>query len=183
MKPTWEKALAAIRARVTKENFDTYFAPLRFVDLSANTIELEVGDPFFRDWVQLHYKDLLEEAVGSAAGRPVELTLTVAAVRRTVTTAPQPSAEVRAAEPGDARQPQAAEPVNTFPLNPHYTFETYVVGPNNEMAGAACAAVGREPGQAFNPLFIYGGTGLGKTHLLHAVAHKILDKRPGSRIV
>jgi chromosomal replication initiator protein len=183
LKATWEKALAAIGARVTKENFDTYFAPLRYVGLGANAIELEVGDPFFRDWVQLHYKDLLEDAVSTAAGHPVALTLTVAVARRTVTSAPQPSPEVSAPMTGMAAPSQAPQPVNAFPLNPHYTFETYVVGPNNEMAGAACAAVGREPGQAFNPLFIYGGTGLGKTHLLHAVAHKILDKRPGSRIV
>lgn len=182
LKATWDEALAAIRARVTRENFQTYFAPLRYVDLTADTIELEVGDAFFRDWVQMHYTDLLESAVGSAAGRPVKLSLSVAEQRRTVTTAPQPSDSLsdvpRIAAPSQAPQPQ-----NAFPLNPHYTFSTYVVGPNNEMAGAACNAVARDPGQAFNPLFIYGGTGLGKTHLLHAVAHRILDRKPNSRIV
>lgn len=187
MKATWDKALAAIRARVTSENFSTYFAPLRFVSLSADTIDLEVTDPFFRDWVQMHYKDLLESAVSEAAGRPIGLTLTVGEARRTVT-----SAVTSAPHPGDsldqvpriAAPSQAPQPaVNAFPLNPHYTFDTYVVGPNNEMAGAACAAVAREPGMAFNPLFIYGGTGLGKTHLLHAVAHTILDRAPASRIV
>lgn len=91
MKATWDDALAAIRARVTREIFDTYFAPLRFVDLTAETVELEVGDAFFRDWVQQHYTDLLEEAVSAAAGHTVKLVLTVAPKARTVTTAPQPS--------------------------------------------------------------------------------------------
>lgn len=185
MKSIWLEALAAIRARVTEENFATYFAPLRWVSAQGDVLKLVVSDPFFRDWVQLHYQDLIEQAASAAAGRPMRVVMDIGA-----TVEPQPALPpepevadepmIRVSAGTDAPRPDESA---TFPLNPHYTFETYVVGPNNEMARAACASVARQPGRAFNPLFIYGGTGLGKTHLLQAVAHHILAQEPRTRVV
>ena len=189
MKAIWDEALSAIRSRVTGENFATYFAPLRFVSTVGDEVQLEVADPFFRDWVKLHYQDLLNEAVSQTAGQPMRVVLAIREL--TVEPRPAPAPEL---EPEDSIEamprvvtvseaPRHDEGSSFFPLNPHYTFDTYVVGPNNEMACAACSSVARQPGRAFNPLFIYGGTGLGKTHLLQAVAHRILAQDPGARLV
>lgn len=169
----WESALASIRARVTEENFSTYFRPLRFARASGDELVLEVDDPFFGDWVRLHYQDLLDDAVATAAGR---------AVRVEVVAAPPPVAA--APEPVSAPVVAMSAPVDElpFPLNPHYTFDTYVVGPTNEMAEAASRAVADQPARAYNPLFVYGGTGLGKTHLLHAIAHRLRERDPRVRI-
>jgi chromosomal replication initiator protein len=190
LKSIWLGALATIRARVTEENFATYFAPLRFAarggDGPTDVLTLEVGDPFFRDWVELHYQDLIEQAVATAAGHPLRVVISLGeAPAEQRSSAPEPIAPDLEALPrivatSDAPRPDES---HTFPLNPHYTFESYVVGPNNEMACAACSSVAHQPGRAFNPLFIYGGTGLGKTHLLQAVAHRILANEPRTRVV
>ncbi|MEZ4463459.1 MAG: chromosomal replication initiator protein DnaA [bacterium] len=190
MKAIWDEALSAIRARVTGENFATYFAPLRFVGTTGDEVQLEVADPFFRDWVKLHYQDLLNEAVSQASGQPMRVVLAIREATVEPRALPAPAEE----SPEDSMEsmprvitasegPRASEAHAFFPLNPHYTFDSYVVGPNNEMACAACSSVARQPGRAFNPLFIYGGTGLGKTHLLQAVAHRILAADPHARVV
>lgn len=195
LKEVWHIALAAIRARVSAENFATYFQPLRFVDGDVDRIELAVDDPFFKDWVQRHYQDLLDDAACKAAGRPLSVEIIVSEsppvvrpepVRAVPVSVPSPAitASSRPAMPTrpheDVTRPQGGWPV--FPINPHNTFDKFVVGPTNEMSHAACQAVAREPSGAFNPLFIYGGTGLGKTHLLHAIAHAIQERTPSARI-
>lgn len=181
MKEIWDEALASIRARVTDENFDTYFRPLRYGRVDGGSMVLEVDDPFFADWVRLHYRDLIDEAVSGAAGDAVAVQI-VAAPRPveppTPVEAPAPVAEA----PGPAITGGEAHDGFDFPLNPHYTFDTYVVGPANEMAHAASLAVAEEPARAYNPLFVYGGTGLGKTHLLHAIAGTIKARDPATRI-
>ncbi len=171
VKAIWEEALASIRARVTDENFDTYFRPLRFGRMDGQTLVLEVDDPFFGDWVRLHYRDLIDGAVREAAGQALDVSI-VAAPRPRPTPAPAPA-------PAPVRSRQ---PMFDFPLNPHYTFDTYVVGPANEMAHAASVAVADDPAGAYNPLFVYGGTGLGKTHLLHAIAGQLKARDPAVRI-
>ncbi len=173
MKEIWDEALASIRARVTDENYATYFHPLRFGRVEGEALVLEVDDPFFGDWVQLHYRDLIDGAVREAAGRALSVQV-VAAPRPAPPPAPEPAPVVAPPPPRD--------PIFQFPLNPHYTFDTYVVGPANEMAHAASLAVAGEPARAYNPLFVYGGTGLGKTHLLHAIAGQLKARDPAVRI-
>ncbi len=179
MTEIWESALAAIRARVTDENFSTYFRPLRFARSTDDGLVLEVDDPFFGDWVRLHYQDLLDDAVAEAAGRRLAVEVVAAPPRPVAPPTPAPAA-VEAPAPVEVAV--AVDETTSFPLNPHYTFETYVVGPTNEMADAASRAVAHTPAQAYNPLFLYGGTGLGKTHLLHAIAHTVKARNPRLRI-
>ncbi|MCB9522743.1 MAG: chromosomal replication initiator protein DnaA [Myxococcales bacterium] len=172
MKALWDNALDRIRAQVSGENFSTYFEPLRFARVDGDAVCLTVDDPFFRDWVIEHYREVLEGAMSAVAGRAMSLQLDVAEA---------PSAPVL-----ELPLPTRAAPVDepeAFPLNPHYLFDQFVVGPNNEMAHAASRAVAERPARSFNPLFIYGGTGLGKTHLLHAIAHRIKAADPSKRIV
>lgn len=188
----WEDALVEIRRRVTAENYSTYFRPLRLVciappapdasDAEAPIIVLEVDDAFFGDWVQAHYADLIDSAVSQAGGRPHRVEIRTAMAP----TAEHPVGIEPDSRPAPAtlveRQPMASSSMSSFPLNPQYTFETFVVGPANEMGHAASRAVADEPARAYNPLFIYGGTGLGKTHLLHAIAHQLRARDPSVRI-
>ncbi|MBU0553320.1 chromosomal replication initiator protein DnaA [Myxococcota bacterium] len=177
MESIWTQAVDVIRSRVSEEIFETYFAPLRFLSGDETQIKIAAVDPFFCYWVQEHYNDLLLNAVTQAAGRPLEVILDTEAI--------EPEALLTRASLSEGGDEDIKDELlgSSFTLNPHYTFENFVLGPNNEMAHAMSAAVAREPAEAFNPLFIYGGTGLGKTHLLHAIAHRILAANPEARIV
>lgn len=140
--------------------------PIRF---ARGILTLGVADRFFRDWIDDHYRRLVEETLSKTSGEPsrVEFEIVERAFR--------------------APTPPVAPPVNQVRaparLNEKFTFETYVVADSNQLPAAAAQAVAESPGKAYNPLFIYGVTGLGKTHLLHAVGNRILKKQPDARIV
>ena len=174
MNPSWKEALAIIRAQVTAENYNTYFRPLRLAEMTENRLVLEVDDAFFGDWIRDHYFDLVNKALQSATGQAYHIDLCVV----------EPSQEKKV-EPTPPRENQStvSERILEFPLNPHYTFDNFVVGAANQMAHAASIAVAESPSRSFNPLFIYGGTGLGKTHLLHAIAYRIRQAKPDARIL
>lgn len=173
MRAVFDQALSVLRQRVSQESFSTYFVGLRYLDQDADAIVVGAAGEFFASWVREHYLHILEEVFSEVAGHPLTVRIEVgpASVEPSAPPAPRPVT----AAPMD-------EPHHPFPLNPHNTFSRFVVGPNNEMAHAASLAVARDPARGFNPLFIYGGTGLGKTHLLHAVAHQIRATRPEARI-
>ena len=185
----WDQALGVIQSRVTAENFSTYFRPLHCADVQSDRIVLEVNDAFFGDWVRDHYQDLIHDAVESIAGRPLEIEIVTATTPIPVPASDPPKSKSIVEEEAATLAPvipitQGVKPkrLGAFDLNPHYRFDTFVVGPSNEMAHAASMAVANDPARAFNPLFIYGGTGLGKTHLLHAVARRIYADRPNAAI-
>jgi chromosomal replication initiator protein len=130
-----------------------------------------VGDRFFRDWVDDHYRALIEETLQKLSGVPTALKYEI--VERP-----------RSAAPSASEQQAAITQVReSARLNARFTFETYVVADSNQLPAAAAAAVADNPGRVYNPLFIYGGTGLGKTHLLHAVGNRIREREPSKRIV
>ncbi|MGC6416214.1 MAG: chromosomal replication initiator protein DnaA [Bradymonadia bacterium] len=178
----WSDALTRIRSRVTRENYNTYFRPLRLATETANHLVLEVDDAFFGDWIREHYFDLLTQAITDASGRAFTVELKVAD-----TPASKLATEPLATKVEKTDAPTTGSPIYEraaeFPLNPQYTFDNFVVGPANQMAHAAARSVAESPSQVFNPLFLYGGTGLGKTHLLHAIAHRIKQSNPLARIV
>ncbi len=186
VKEVWDSAVESIRGRVNAENFDAYFGRLKYIGETDGTIDLVIDDPFLAQWVKNHYLDVIEEALSETAGRPM---------RSSIAYRSGDHATMDLAHPDDV-EPEPARPTNrssvvtavesdwnAFPLNPHYTFDNFVVGAGNNMAYAAASAVARDPARAFNPLFIYGGTGLGKTHLLHAVGQTLSAKMPGVRIL
>ena len=187
LEDTWQNALASIRSQVTQANFSTYFQPLRYLGFSNDTLELEVDDPFFRDWIQEHYHDLLVEAVSSAANSRLGVEIKVAQdpqpanFHRAETTNAESSSEKAASQVETNGAPQL-EKLRTFPVNKEYTFDTFVVGDSNEFSYAATRSVADQPGKAYNPLFVYGDTGLGKTHLLHAIANHLLKTNASIRI-
>jgi chromosomal replication initiator protein len=187
----WDHILCSIKTKLQDESFETWFNPIRFegVDNSRHVIRLRAPNLAVRDWVTIHYANLIDQSFGemNLAGYsvdwilPEELTTAQAsernsfgsgaAVARAVQTLPspltfqEPSAEVTRA---------ALDPA----LNPKYTFESFVVGSCNQFAHAASLAVAQAPGKTYNPLYLYGGVGLGKTHLMHACGHAIKQRDP-----
>ncbi len=185
MKANWEAALSAIRRQVTSDSFERFFGRLSYAGFESGVLRLTVDDAFLRDWIDDNYRSLLEAQVVDVAGEPVRIEIGVAIPPPVEVVVPAP---VVAPAPFLALAPSAQVTLEDdpdfpeFPLNPQYSFDTFVVGPSNQFVHAACESVANNPARAYNPLFIYGGTGLGKTHLLFAIANVIRARNPGARI-
>ena len=166
---TWNQALEILRVELDPQEFETWLKPLRPRDEGDGGLHLEVQNRQVQEFVRAHYQDRIEALIEARAGRRIPLILTCNPVRRELF--PSPS------DPLDLPVSLAGEP-----LLPRYRFETFVVGPSNQLAAAAARAVASRPASQYNPLFIYGGTGLGKTHLVQAIGHQIHDDDPGLRV-
>lgn len=173
----WDTVLSRIETMVNRHSYSTWFKPTTFLKDSGQTITVRVPKPMFVDWLTKHYSVVLTEAL-AAAGRPgtslVFVPEGVAVEEVPVPVAPEPS--VRDTE-GSADETAAVGG-----LNPRYTFDTFIVGPSNQFAHAASRAVAEAPSRSYNPLFIYGGVGLGKTHLMHAIGHYVLAHDRGIKL-
>ena len=167
----WDEALEYIQQKVPKQVFDTWFLPVQFDKVENSTIYLGVPNKFFGEWLDTHYGALLAEAVAIAGGGEP---LTVAFIVREKTAA-SPTELPSVVQGGKGQVPP--KPRRGILLNPKYTFRNFVVGAGNQFAHAACMAVAEQPGQTYNPLFIYGGVGLGKTHLLNAIGNHVAEQR------
>ena len=179
MEQLWERALGSLKSRLSSENFETWLQPVQFGGIEPDSIVLRIPNQFFADWISAHYLDLIFETLDREAGdsnvpKKVrwELDETLrekTQVSRESSRPPAPRATLR-------------DPSIAADLNPKYRFKNFVVGPANQLAHAASVAVASDPGSRYNPLFIYGGVGLGKTHLLNAIGHTILQGDPRARI-
>ncbi|HBR52054.1 MAG TPA: chromosomal replication initiator protein DnaA [Nitrospira sp.] len=167
----WDEALEYVQQKVPKQVFDTWFLPVQFDRVENSTVYIGVPNKFFGEWLETHYGALFAEAVAIASGGEP---LTVEFVVREKTAA-SPT-ELPAVVQGGKGQ-SLPKPRRGILLNPKYTFRNFVVGAGNQFAHAACMAVAEQPGQTYNPLFIYGGVGLGKTHLLNAIGNHVAEQR------
>lgn len=167
----WDEALEYIQQKVPKQVFDTWFLPVQFDKVENSTIYLGVPNKFFGEWLNTHYGALLAESVAIAGGGEP---LTVAFIVREKAAA-SPTELPSVVQGGKGQVPP--KPRRGILLNPKYTFRNFVVGAGNQFAHAACMAVAEQPGQTYNPLFIYGGVGLGKTHLLNAIGNHVAEQR------
>jgi chromosomal replication initiator protein len=164
---------------LSADTYNLWFAPLRACGQDNNTLLLEVANDFCEVWLKDNYMSLLEDVVAVASGRQLQIRFKVgssapaAALTDNISTKAK-SLEAAAAE----RSLPPQEPV----FNPKNTFDTFVVGNNNNFAYAAALAVAQAPGKSYNPLFLYGGVGLGKTHLLHAIGHHVTANKKGARV-
>jgi chromosomal replication initiator protein len=165
----WDAVLARIETKVNRHSFYTWFKPTVFVSERDGGIRVRVPNALFRDWLTKHYSVVLEEALRELerAGARVEF----------VTDDSPPVEEVVAPPPA----PDEPEPAQ-LGLGPRYSFDTFIVGPSNQFAHAASRAVAEAPSRSYNPLFIYGGVGLGKTHLMHAIGHYVLTHLPSLKL-
>ncbi|MEW6739395.1 MAG: chromosomal replication initiator protein DnaA [Nitrospirota bacterium] len=165
----WDKSLSKIAEKVGDSTFDLWFKPIKLLQLKDKTIALEIPNRFFRDWIEDNYPTIIADAVESILGYPLTVKYK---------TAEKEDAALRRMDSRleNRRNKLASRGIY---LNPRYTFDTFVVGPSNQFAHAAAMRVGENPGYAYNPLFIYGGVGLGKTHIINAIGNAIVDKNPG----
>ena len=192
----WERILDEVQRRLpTPQAFDTWFLPVRPRLVSDAALELEVPSLFFAEWIQQHYFHPLVEAARAVLDASPAIRFLISPELAIVPPpldpppSPVPAVSIRANGPSsnglslnNASLLAETTPQDGSGLIPRYTFATFVVGASNHMSHAASAAVGEKPGQTYNPLVIYGGVGLGKTHLMHAIGHRIRLDRPAAVI-
>jgi chromosomal replication initiator protein len=180
----WDQILTRIETKVNRYVFYTWFKPSSLRADTGRAISVNVPTQSFTDWISKHYSVPLAEAVAEV-GRPgVAVDFVPTGMDGQEGAAPpdaRHSSPERAPEAPDVEPEPAGAPV-LGGLTPRYTFDTFIVGPSNQFAHAACRAVAEAPSRSYNPLFIYGGVGLGKTHLMHAIGQYVLQHDPGLRL-
>ncbi len=164
----WEDVLEYVEEHIPEVEFRTWFTQVRPLGIENGTFTIGVPHSFARDWLKSHYGELIEEALG-------ELGASSPRVGFQVVTFPRGEQQDMFSAPP---KPEDLARRASTRLNPKYVFSNFVVGPNNNLAHAAALAVAEAPGRAYNPLFIYGEAGLGKTHLMHAVGHAVSERYP-----
>jgi chromosomal replication initiator protein len=174
----WTLAQEQLRSKLSKDTFSMWFAPLRACAMDGSHVTLEAPNEFSEVWLKDNYISVLQDAVAIAAGRQLQVKFRVTPGSSPVVTAAHAPAKTRISEPTHERSAGTHEPL----FNPKNTFESFVVGNNNNFAHAAALAVAQAPGKSYNPLFLYGGVGLGKTHLLHAIGQHVVVNKKGARV-
>ena len=165
----WQKALANIKQELSEQSFKTWVEPARFQKLEGGVLVLEVPDKFYGDWLKEHYQDIIRGALCGVVGTKPDIRYVV-----------QDRSFKPSSPPASSQTRNVAE---TPSLNDRYTFQNFVVGPGNRFAHAAVVAVSEAPAKNYNPLFLYGRVGLGKTHLMQAAAHHVLERNSGAKVV
>jgi len=180
----WTRAIERLRARLSRHTFQTYFEPIKPVSLRSGELTLAHSSKFMIDWVRDNLLDVLLQDLEAQHGAKCTVKFVVRERPGTEGDADQPAAPPERADavPG-APATTSAVPIRPPTLNTKYTFDSFVVGPSNQFAVAACTAVANAPGKAYNPLFLYGGVGLGKTHLVHAVGSHALKANPNCHVL
>ena len=173
MPELWSQAVAEIKERIGRQNYETWIKPIAFVSRNKNEICLDVPNKFFRDWLTEHYLGQIQEIVSALAKHEVKIVFEINE---------KPNRQANA-ENGAKREERERVQKTDSNLVAKYTFQNFVVGASNQFAHAACVAVANQPGEHYNPLFIYGGVGLGKTHLVNAIGHHSASQRRGVKVV
>jgi len=168
MEDLWLRVIDSLRERVGQQNFDIWIKPIHFISMEGEKVELEVPNRFFKEWITEHYSLHIKDATSLFTHLPCQLQFRI---RNEKMNGKEPISQLLPSY--DQLPLQSFQPI----FNPKYTFDHFVVGASNQFAHAACLAVADLPAKNYNPLFIYGGVGLGKTHLLHAIGYHILQHR------
>ncbi|HQU14585.1 MAG: chromosomal replication initiation protein DnaA [Chromatiales bacterium 21-64-14] len=172
----WQSCLHRLEGELSEQQFNTWIRPLHAVE-EDNALHLLAPNRFVLDWVREHYFEQITEVVSHhGSGHPPRVLLEIGSTRRS---APVAAARVAQGE----RYSTGQEVVRSSYLNPQFVFDSFVEGKSNQLARAASQQVADNSGRAYNPLFIYGGVGLGKTHLMHAVGNRMLQANPSARVV
>jgi len=172
MPELWAQAVAEIKERIGRQNYETWIKPIGFISRNKNEICLDVPNKFFRDWLTEHYLIQIQDILSALAKHDVKVVFEIN----------EKTNRQANAEKGVKREERERVQKSNSNLVPKYTFQNFVVGASNQFAHAACVAVANQPGEHYNPLFIYGGVGLGKTHLVNAIGHQSAQ-RSGLKVV
>ena len=179
----WTRCLGELEAELTAQQVNTWLRPLQAVE-EGSTLHLLAPNRFVRDWVNEHFGQRIAEVVRSLTGSE-ELSIVVGVGSRSPASEDKNQAVRRTVSPGIRRwRDEGGGPrIGASGLRSDFTFESFVEGKCNQLARAASVQVARNPGGSYNPLFIYGGVGLGKTHLMHAIGNRLVEDRPDARVV
>ena len=176
----WEKASGHLRGTLSKDIYDRWIAVIEARAISDTALTLSVANNFYQSWLEENYVPLIRSAVAAVTGQEYEILLAVDRTARDTASGEAPAVEIQpsAAEVREVREVRERAPASNRhapvpALNPKYTFDQFVVGPSNSFSHAAALAVAQSPARAYNPLFIYGGVGLGKTHLMQAIGQYV----------
>ena len=185
----WDQVLSRIEGHVGKHSFSTWFKPTSLLADAGNSLSIRVPNLLFVEWLPKHYSVVLAEALREVGRADVKLVFvpdaagTAAEERRGTSRSALegmgPNEVVLSTPPETDTGDSTAHPQRAGSLIPRYTFDSFIVGPSNQFAHAACRAVAETPSRSYNPLFIHGGVGLGKTHLMHAIGHYVVQHHPG----
>ena len=188
----WDDAIGILSRELSPQQFKTWIQPLTLLSFIESDDSLTIGAPnrFKLDWIKKTFADRFQELASQYFGRPINVGFTLAleggVVSPTPTTAADESVEklvsIEVVEPSASAEESAFEIEDHSKLNPNLTFETFVTGKANQLARAASIQVAHNPGTSYNPMFLYGGVGLGKTHLIHAIGNHLLKEKPNARI-
>jgi len=190
-KQVWRAALGELQVSLSPANFETWLRDTELVDVDEQRFRIAVPNGFAKDWLESRYRSLISQTLARIVGYSVQVEFVIGTsadgARDADATPPAPPAQGGRSS-GD-RQHVRVEPTRvggeggtTF-INPRYTFSNFIVGSANRLAHAASLSVAERPGHAYNPLFLYGGVGLGKTHLMHAIGNQVIAKFPRKRVV
>ena len=178
----WDQVLSRIEDQVGKHSFSTWFKPTTLMADGGQSLSIRVPNLLFVEWLPKHYSVVLAEALRDVGRADVKLVFVPDAAAAAQDENRAPAVVTRTSreyEPIVDPAPAVPEPLRAGSLIPRYTFDTFIVGPSNQFAHAACRAVAETPSRSYNPLFIHGGVGLGKTHLMHAIGHYVVQHHPG----
>lgn len=172
----WSDLLSQFQKELTQEVFNAWFSHIKIADTSENSITIEVPNQLYQDWFNKNCLKRIKESFEHIYNKPINITINIS--NKDIVLPPPITKHYN-------RLPSPSKHSNGYMdsmLNPRYTFESFIVGPSNRFAHAASIAVSQAPAKAYNPLFIYGGVGLGKTHLMQAIAHYIIENNTSSKI-
>ena len=176
LKEIWEKALEILKAELTEVSFNTWIKSIDPLKITDSTITLGVRNDFTKDILENRYKDLIKNSIQVACNKSYSINLVIISEEAS-------DLEQSLSRESNKRKNLVVNDEMSASLNPKYTFDSFVIGNSNRFAHAACLAVAEAPAKAYNPLFIYGGVGLGKTHLMHAIGRYIQTTNANSKVV
>ena len=179
LKRLWENTLNIIKGEMTEVSFNTWIKSCEPISISSDTIKISVPNSFTQDILEKRYKDLVINSIEAAGSKLYNVEFFIASELQEDETV---EVEEKKASDKDSMAITVNDEMSST-LNPKYTFDSFVIGNSNRFAHAASLAVAESPAKAYNPLFIYGGVGLGKTHLMHAIGHYILQGNPNAKVV
>ena len=178
----WRDCLRAIKENVTLMTYNTWFLPIKPVELYSSTLKVQLPSQFFWEWIDEHYNTLIHKTIHDVLGPEAKLAYVISDEKE-VEDISEPVTKSSAVLPVINEPSKPKQDFESF-LNPRYTFDNFIKGEGNQLARAAAGAISDNPGgTSFNPLFVYGGVGLGKTHLIQAIGNKILQNMPEKKVI
>src|SRR5450432_613015 len=177
----WNSAQEHLRSSMNADTYNMWFAPLRASAIDNSHVTLEATNEFCEVWLKDNYLGLLQKAFAAASGRQLQIKFKIVAGNSPIVNAAAPGATPAKTKSSGSTHERVLQNGEQH-FNPKNTFESFVVGNNNNFAYAAALAVAQAPGKSYNPLFLYGGVGLGKTHLLHAIGQHVAANKKGARV-